>query len=268
MLKLMDLLKEGVYDKGILKAIFMAGGPGSGKSWVARGLFGIPEKMPLTSIAYGLKVVNSDAEFEHYLRKFGFDTEQGTGYGKGTLDLDLWPDEVWDMVGGDQSPEDAKKNPNLRAMTKKYTLMRKGGYMNNRLGMIIDGTARDYKKIADEKKELEKMGYDTYMVFVNTTLKVAQERNMARSRRLPPKLLKKSWTQVQANIGKFNGLFSGRFTIVDNSDTLNEKAATRKFNMLIKKGIGKFISKGIKNPIGKLWQKNQLFLKKKGVKVK
>ena len=29
--KLMDLLSEGVYDKGILKAVFMAGGPGSGK---------------------------------------------------------------------------------------------------------------------------------------------------------------------------------------------------------------------------------------------
>ena len=63
---------------------------------------------------YGLKVVNSDTEFEHYLRKFGFDTETGAGYGKGTLDLDKWPKEVWDMVGGEQSPEDAKENPNLR----------------------------------------------------------------------------------------------------------------------------------------------------------
>ena len=118
MVKLMDLLNEGVFDKGILKAIFMAGGPGSGKSYVAKGLFGIPEETPTTSI-YGLKVVNSDQEFEHYLRKYGFDTETGTGYGKGTLDLDKWPKEVWDMVGGDQSPEDAANNPNLRAMTKK-----------------------------------------------------------------------------------------------------------------------------------------------------
>ena len=36
----MDLLTEGVYDKGALKAVFMAGGPGSGKSFVAKGLFG------------------------------------------------------------------------------------------------------------------------------------------------------------------------------------------------------------------------------------
>ena len=45
MLKLMDLLNEGVYDKGILKAVFMAGGPGSGKSYITKGLFGIPEKV-------------------------------------------------------------------------------------------------------------------------------------------------------------------------------------------------------------------------------
>ena len=265
MIKLMNLLNEGVYDKGILKAVFMAGGPGSGKSFIANGLFGIPKKIPMTSM-YGLKVVNSDTEFEHYLRKFGFDTETGTGYGKGTLDLDKWPKEVWDMVGGDQSPEDAKKNPNLRAMTKKYTLMRKSGYMNSRLGMIIDGTARNVGKIAAEKKELEKMGYDCYMVFVNTTLEVAQKRNQERARRLPPKLLASSWNQVQKNIGAFNGIFGSNFLVVDNSSTLDEKSAIKKFTMLIKKGVGRFIGKGIKNPIGKRWIKNQLILKKQGLK--
>ena len=259
----MDLLKEGVYDKSILKAVFMAGGPGSGKSYVAKGLFGIPDQMP-TSTMYGLKVVNSDTEFEHYLRKFGFDTA-GEGYGKGSLDLDKWPPEVWDMVGGDQSPEDARKNPNLRAFTKKLTMMRKKGYMNGRLGMVIDGTARDVGKIAKEKRELESLGYDCYMVFVNTTLEVAQERNKKRARRLPPKLLEKSWKQCQANIGKFNGLFRSNFMVVDNSRFLDEEEAKNKFSMLVGKGVGRFIKNKIKNPIGKKWIKNQLVLKKQGV---
>ena len=263
MIKLMDLLNEGVYDKGIFKAVFMAGGPGSGKSYMARGLFGIPET--INTSYTGLKTVNSDTEFEFFLRKFGFDTG-GEGYGKGTLDLDKWPKEVWDMVGGDQSPEDAKENPNLRALAKKLTAMRKKGYMEGRLGMIIDGTARDVGKIAKEKKELEKIGYDCYMVFVNTSLKVAQERNQRRARKLPPKLLEKSWHQVQQNIGKFNGLFKTNFMVVDNSKFLDEKQAQSKFSMLVKKGVGKFISKGIKNKIGKKWFKNQLILKKAGVK--
>ena len=142
----MDLLSEGVYDKGILKAVFMAGGPGSGKSYVAKNLFGIPDSI---NVSYsGLKTINSDTEFEYFLRKFGFDTETGAGYGKGTLDLDKWPKEVWDMVGGEASPN----NPNLRSYTKQLTAMRKQGYMNGRLGMIIDGTARDVNKIAKEKK--------------------------------------------------------------------------------------------------------------------
>ena len=260
MLKLMDLLTEGVYDKGILKAVFMAGGPGSGKSYVAKGLFGIPENINVS--VSGLKTINSDTEFEYFLRKFGFDTETGAGYGKGTLDLDKWPKEVWDAVGGEADPD----NPNLRTYTKQLTQMRKQGYMNGSLGMIIDGTARDVNKIAKEKKELEALGYDCYMVFVNTTLEVAQERNMKRARRLPPKLLEDSWRQVQANIGKFNGLFKSNFMVVDNSKFMDEKSAIKKFNMLVKKGVGKFLGKGVKNPIGKKWIKNQKILKKVGVK--
>ena len=45
MVDLKQLLTEGVFDKGILKAVFMAGGPGSGKSYVAQEIFGIPKKI-------------------------------------------------------------------------------------------------------------------------------------------------------------------------------------------------------------------------------
>ena len=256
------ILLESVFDKTSLKAIFMAGGPGSGKSYIARGLFGIPEGSYSITSKHDMKVVNSDTEFEMYLRKFGFDTETGDGYGKGTLDLDMWPQEVWDMIGGEQSPEDAKENPNLRAKAKYLSQLRKDGYMNNRLGMIIDGTARDYGKIAGEKKELESLGYDTYMVFVNTTLEVAQKRNMERQRRLPPELLDKSWHQVQQNMGKFQGLFKSNFLLVDNSKFLSEKEATRKFNMLVNQGVGRFITRPIRNPIGKKWISNQKALVK------
>ena len=61
-------LNEGVYDQGIFKAVFTAGGPGSGKSFTASSLFGIPETMPFVS-ADGLKGVNSDSSFEAYLKQ-------------------------------------------------------------------------------------------------------------------------------------------------------------------------------------------------------
>ena len=66
-INLKRLLTEGVFDKGILKAVFMAGGPGSGKSYVASQLFGIPKKINVS--ASGLKTVNSDTEFEFLLKK-------------------------------------------------------------------------------------------------------------------------------------------------------------------------------------------------------
>jgi hypothetical protein len=137
-------------------------------------------------------------------------------------------------------------------------------YQKGKLGMVIDGTGHDFNKIAMEKKRLEEDGYDTYMVFVNTSLDVAQQRNQERDRVLPPALLKKSWTDVQRNIGKFQSLFKSNFVIVDNSDYLGEEEAKRKFVPLMKRNINVFVKKPIRNPIAKMWIKKQQILKKKG----
>ena len=250
MLKLMDLLSEGVNDKGVLKAVFMAGGPGSGKSYVASQLFGIPKKINI-SIS-GLKTVNSDTEFEHLLKKYGFETVGGG------LDIDLWPQEVFDMIaGGDEDSE----NMTVRKKAKLLTKARREQYMNGRLGMIIDGTGHDYSKLSKEKLQLEQLGYDCYMVFVNTSLEVALERNEERHRSLPEDILTKSWKDVQNNLGKFQGLFGSNFAVVDNSNFLSEKDAQKKFGMITKKYIDKFIKRPIKNPKGKKWVKNNIKLK-------
>ena len=253
MFKLLDLLREGVYDKGALKAVFMAGGPGSGKSYVASQIFGIPKNMNISMS--GLKSVNSDTEFEFLLKKYGFDT-----FGTGRLDIDQWPDEVFDMIaGGDEDSE----NMTLRKRAKLMTKDRKEKYMEGRLGMIIDGTGHRYDKLKKEKDQLEKLGYDCYMVFVNTSLKVAKQRNSERNRRLPEKILVKSWKDVQNNLGKFQGLFGRNFAVVDNSKFLSPEDAQDKFGMITKKYINGFMSKPIKNPIGKKWIKHQLILKGK-----
>ena len=54
-------LQEGVYDPNIFKAFFLAGGPGSGKSYDVRRTTG----------GTGLKTVNSDDAFENLLKKAG-----------------------------------------------------------------------------------------------------------------------------------------------------------------------------------------------------
>jgi predicted kinase len=253
LINLKQLLLEGVYDKGILKAVFMAGGPGSGKSYVAGQLFGIPKKINVS--VSGLKTVNSDTEFEALLRKYGFET-----FGTGKLDIDKWPDEVFDAIaGGDED----SKNMTVRKKAKLMTADRKKNYMEGRLGMIIDGTGHNYAKLQKEKKQLESMGYDCFMVFVNTSLEVAHKRNEERARTLPKNILEKSWKDVQSNMGKFQGLFGRNFAVVDNSKFLKPEQAQAKFGMIVKKYIDRFVKGAIKNPIGKKWIKHQLILKGK-----
>ena len=57
MIDFQNFLTEGVYDKHIFKAFFLAGGPGSGKSWVAKRTLG----------GTGMKVINSDAGFKRLM---------------------------------------------------------------------------------------------------------------------------------------------------------------------------------------------------------
>ena len=238
-------LVEGVNDPGILKAVFLAGGPGSGKTYVAKGLFGIPERLNISQT--GMKMVNSDKELKYLLNKFGFGT-----------DLDSLPDEVFSNLTNPKDP----KYSGLRSFAKDLTGQRRKLYQDGRLGMIIDGTGDDFKKIAAEKAELEKVGYDTYMIFVNTTLEVALERNENRDRILPEKIVRDSHREVNQNIGGFQGLFGGsNFMIVDNNKFQDEKQATKRFGMLVKQGLGKFISKPLKNKRGLSWIRKNKILK-------
>ena len=240
-------LVEGVDDPGILKAVFLAGGPGSGKTYIAKGLFGIPDRINVSQT--GMKMVNSDKELKYLLNKFGFGT-----------DLDSLPDEVFANLTNPSDP----KYSGLRSFAKDLTGQRRKLYQNGRLGMIIDGTGDEFNKISMEKKELEAVGYDCYMVFVNTSLDVALERNEKRDRILPEKIVKDSHKAVTQNMGGYQGLFGGsNFMIVDNNKTLDEDAATKRFNMLVKQGIGKFIKTPLKNKRGLSWIRKNKILKGK-----
>ena len=244
------LVLEGVDDPGIFKAIFLAGGPGSGKTYVSQKLFGIPDR--LTTSAKGLKLVNQDTEFEMLLKKYF-----------GTIEIDKFPPEEFaDLV---KSAEEG--GTGLRQYAKALNKEKLRLYKKGRLGVIIDGTAHKVDSIKKKKKELEKLGYDTYMVFVNTSLEAALDRNEKRDRTVPVKVAKKSWQDVQNNMGKLQSVFGkANFQVVDNSKHLQPEEAEKKFNMLVKKGIDKFMKKPIQSKIAKDWVKKQRELKKQGIK--
>ena len=238
-------IREGVNDPGIFKAVFLAGGPGSGKSYVAGGLFGIPDKVSVS--AYGLKLVNQDTELENFLKKY-----------YGTTDLDNMPDDLFRQLTDPTDPDYSGLRTHSKALSKQRLKL----YSKGRLGVIIDGTGHKFGEVKKERKKLIDLGYDTYMVFVNTSLEVAQMRNKLRDRVLPSELVEKYWNNVQKNMAYFQGLFGGsNFMLVDNNATLTPKQAQKKFNMLVKKGISKFIKKPIKSRLAKKWIEKQKIVK-------
>ena len=137
-------LVEGVYDPNIFKAFFLAGGPGSGKSFVVRKTTG----------GLGMKVVNSDTAFEKLLKD-------------ADIDLDF----------RDMSPEQSLERDKIRKRAKEVTAKMQSNFVAGRLGLIIDGTGAEYGKIQKQSKMLQQLGYDVHMVFVNTSLETAIQRN-------------------------------------------------------------------------------------------
>jgi len=123
------------------------------------------------------------------------------------------------------------------------------------LGMIIDGTGDEVSKIKKKKEHAESLGYDCYMVFVNTSLEVALERNRNRDRVLPDELVTDIWKACQNNLGKFQTMFSGNFVIVDNT-------VYKPINKTVQKAVDSFLRKPLYNRIGKKWIQTARALKK------
>ena len=212
-----QFIREGVYDPNIFKAVFMAGGPGSGKSFIAGKTTG----------GLGLKMINSDTPFERFLKKEG-------------LSLKM--------------PEaETEKRDVERARAKKVTASKKFHAVKGRLGILIDGTGHVYDKVAKQATMLQQIGYETSMVFVNTSLEVALARNEQRARSVQPALVKKSWQDVQNNMGKFQQFFGPKsFFIVDNNGVEEDML------QISTKLIRRAISKPVKNDIASAWIANEL----------
>jgi hypothetical protein len=104
----------------------------------------------------------------------------------------------------------------MRSMNPKMEAIRQRG------PLIINGPADDYEKISSIKEELEELGYQTMMVFVDTTDKVSQERNTLLSRMMVESIRHVRWTEAQKNIAHFSELFEN-FSRFDNTGILEEK---------------------------------------------
>ena len=226
MIDFQQYIAEGVYDPNIFKAFFLAGGPGSGKSWVSeRTLSGM-----------GLKVINSDNAFSRALEKEKMSLNMAT-----------------------QDAKEIARRDEIRAKAKARTGVQLKLALEGRLGLILDSTARDVARIESEANTMRHIGYDVHMVFVNTSLEVALKRNQMRPRKVPDAIVISNHKQVQQNIGKLQNLFgTSNFIIVDNNKVAED------VNPKVYKAIRRMINKKPTSYQAISWIKRELQKKKRG----
>jgi len=213
---------EGIRDKYILKAIFLAGAGGSGKGRVSDAMFG----------GAGLKVINADKYLEKFLK-----------------DADIPLEKVGQEYGLFRKAREASQDE-LRH------------YAVRRLGLIIDSTGWDYERIATPAKKLRELGYDTYMVFVTTSLETALARNRARGdaggRKVPDSYVEDAWYGANKNLPRYKTLFGAtNMHVIDNdANATGEEWADAVMPTL--HNIGQeFLNRPLQNPKGKAWLKKQ-----------
>jgi hypothetical protein len=155
------------YTHGHHKAIFVTGGPGSGKDVVLR-----------EAIAEARAV-----------------------------ELNLT--QVCDILND-------KHKLAMRSMNPRFESVRTRG------PLIINGPADDLERIGFVKEELNELGYNTMMIFVDTTNRVSKERNSLLTRMMAESVRQEKWEKAHKNVQVFTEMFDN-FVCFDNSESLKLK---------------------------------------------
>jgi hypothetical protein len=172
------------------KVIFMAGGPGSGKSNVINQL-GLKGQ--------GFKVVNQDISLEWLMKNHGMPTDMR-----------------------EFTPEQASEFGKLSAEARGIALKKRIKYQGEGDGVVIDGTGASLNVMKKNIKDFQDKGYDVQMIFVETSQETALSRNKARKERsLRTGIVIKTHDSVQANKEAYKELFGERFAEV-NTDNLKQ----------------------------------------------
>jgi len=209
--------EESINDKNLFNAVFLAGGPGSGKTLISNLAFG----------GEGTVTINSDMFTEMMFKRdaipFVFDPKKKELYAR---------------------------QQEIRNKARDLASQRIAHAVNGMLPIVVDGTGRNFDKIKRLRESLNAVGYDTYMVFVNTSLDAARERNQQRARKIDDKMVVQMWHDVQDNLGHFQDLFGGEnFIIVDNSELLTDDDV-KKLEIDLTRKVRKFLQTPVHNPIG------------------
>jgi dephospho-CoA kinase len=211
MLSFKDFISESIEDKGKLKAVFLAGSPGAGKTYT------------ISKIADGSiqpRVVNTDIFFEFLTNKF-----------KMPVDTVKDANNAWSFI------QDKSK------LLTKNSL---SNYLNSMLPLIIDGTSSNPNNLLMRVGILESLGYDVSMAYVKTDLETAIKRVQSRNRKVDEEFIRHAFEEMQKAESFYKDKF-GTFIEIPNGDgELNDAAVTKAF-----KKMRGFFGEDVKNPVGR-----------------
>lgn len=170
-------ITESINDKGIFKAVFLAGLPGAGKSTVAQ---------KVTDGTVSPRMVNTDRSYEFLLKKHGQEATKA----------------AWALLGE-------------KAQTINADLL--ANYLNGMLPMFIDGTSANPSSAMRRAGIAESFGYDTAMIWVNITFETALERIQTRERKVDTEFVQEVYETIESNKGMYKSRFGSNFIEVDNN---------------------------------------------------
>lgn len=212
------LLREQVELCPYPKAIFMAGGPGSGKSTVI-GSLGLRQNMP---------IINPDDTYEASLKAAGIPLQRGdlvNDYKSIKARYKRAEDEGNSDLVSKLEPEYLALRAIMSQNMKLFAAARKAAKEEQvtrtceRQSFLVDGTAGDSRAILKQVKDLRSQGYDVAMIFVDVPLETSIARNKGRGARggrgLHDDTVRKSWSAVDKNKKLYSDIFGRQFFYVD-----------------------------------------------------
>jgi len=166
------------------KAIFMIGGPGSGKTNIGKGL---------QLGRDGFKVVNQDIYIESEKTKRGL------------------PE-----IEKDYTAEQRSLRSKIGAEGRKAAQAKMDKYAKAGNGMVIDGTGASYNATMKKVNALKEQGYEVFMVYGKTSKEVALGRNRNRKERsLKDFIVEKTHDAVVGNIDQYKKELGDNFVEID-----------------------------------------------------
>lgn len=188
---LLQQLQESVNDKGRLKAVFVCGIPGAGKSYT------------ITTVQDGTiqpRIINSDKMYEFLGR---------------TGKIDVSNPEAW---------------PDVKDTVHRTTQAQLALYVNGLLPLFVDSTSADPGNLLRRKGILESLGYDVGVVWVETKLEDALARAAQRERAVPEEFICKVHERASEAKSFLLARFDWKIELMNSEGELTDAVVKKAYN--------------------------------------